>query len=149
MANPSPQHNPTDGLGTAAQITVTTNGTGGSALTALVAGRLYSTGISASGATINGTAYNSTFTLTAAVKDIGGTAFSSGNSNTVAWKSYDPNLAAVNASTGVVTVGSGYTQPGISGTRYGNVVLEATFPTFDTTDGVDKIYVQVIVSVYP
>lgn len=148
MANPSPQHNPTDGLGTPNQITVTTNGTGGSALTTVVAGRTYTTGISASGATINGTAYNSTFTLTGTAKDVAGTTFTSGNSNAIAWRSYDTNLATVNSSTGVVAVGAGYTQPGISGTKYGQVVLEARFPTFDTTDGNDFVYVHVIVSVY-
>lgn len=148
MANPSPQHNPTDGLGTPNQITVTTNGTGGSALTTVVAGRTYTTGISASGATINGVTYNTTFTLTGAAKDIAGSAFTSGNSNAIAWRSYDTNLATINSSTGVVAVGAGYTFPGFSAVKYGQTVLEARFPTFDTTDGTDFVYVHVIVNVY-
>jgi hypothetical protein len=138
MANPSPQHTPTDGLGTATQITLTSNGAAGSALTTIAAGRLYSSAVSVSGATINGTAYSTGFTLTAAVKDVGGNAFTSGNSNSVVFKSYDTSRATVNSSTGVV-----------ASVAAGQVVLEASFPTNDTTDGVDKIYVQVVLNVYP
>lgn len=126
MANPSPQHNPTDGLGTATQITLVSGG--GAALTSIVAGREYSASLSLGG--------TNTVTLTSTVKDVGGNAFTSGNGNAVAFKSYNTNQATVNASTGVVT-----------GVAAGQAVIEASFPTADTTDGVDKIYVQVLVTV--
>lgn len=138
MANPSPQHTPTDGLGTATQLTVTSNGTGGSVLTTIAAGREYSTAYSVSGATINGVAYQTGNTLTAAIKDVGANAFTSGNSNSVTWRSYDTSLATVNASTGVVAA-----------VKAGQVVLEARFPFADTTDAVDFVYVQVVAQIFP
>lgn len=138
MANPSPQHTPTDGLGTAAQITLTSNGTGGSVLTTIVAGREYSTAYSVSGATINSVAYQTGNTITATVKDIGGTSFSSGNSNSVSFKSYDTSRATINSSTGVVAA-----------VAPGQVILEARFPTFDTTDGSDFVYAQIVAQIYP
>jgi hypothetical protein len=128
MANPSPQHTPTDGLGTATQITLTA---AAEALTTIVAGREYSVTLS-----LSATGHAATTTLTSTLKDVGGNAFTSGNSNSVAYKSYNTAQATVNASTGLITA-----------VAVGQALVEASFPLFDTTDGVDKIYVQVLVNV--
>lgn len=161
MANPVPQHNPTDGLNTAAQVTLASTGTGGSALTAIVPGRLYSSAISVSGATINGVVYQTGFTLTGTVKDVtAANTFSSGNSNAVAFKSYDVNIATITSPAGVVAAGPGYVQTpsGKNVTNWGQVILEGSFPTFDNIEpnlagpagaNADKVYVQVILQVYP
>lgn len=121
MANPSPQHNPTDGLGTAAQITLT-----GTGVSTLVAGHLYSVSLSLSG--------TSTVALTAAVKDIGGTGFTTGNANSVTWFSGNAYVATVAAGT-------------VTAVNKGQAVVEARFPTFDTTDGTDFVYVMILVNV--
>lgn len=122
MANPSPQHNPTDGIGTAVKIAL--SGTG---LVTIVAAREYSVPLSLTGTT--------TVAVTATVQDAAGTTFSSGNSNVVTWVSYETGVATVDSSGNVTAVAKG------------QAVIEAQFPSFDTTDGVDKIYVQLLVSV--
>lgn len=124
MANPNPQHNPTDGLGTAAKIALTS--TAGAAINTIVAGRQYTTALSLSG--------TDTTTLTATIQDIGGNTFTTGNGNSVTWKSYNTSQATVAA--GVVT-----------GVAKGQALIEAQFPTFDSTDGNDFIYVQLLVTV--
>lgn len=121
MANPSPQHTPTDGLGTVNRINL--SGTG---VTAIVAGAQYQVSLSLTGTT--------TVALTATLKDIAGSTFTSGNSNTVTWKSYNTNVATVSAGT-------------VTAVARGQAVVEAEFPTFDTTDGSDFVYVQILVNV--
>lgn len=122
MANPSPQHNPTDGLNTAALIDI--SGTG---VTTVVAGRLYTVSLSLGG--------TNTVALTATIKDVTNTnTFTSGNGNSVTWKSYNTNQATVSAGT-------------VTAVAKGQAVIEAQFPTFDNTDGNDFIYVQVLVTV--
>lgn len=135
MANPSPQHVPTDGLGSAAKLVVTSNDAN---FQTVVANREYAQQLSKSGATINGTAYASTATLSGAVKDAGGSAFASGNSNAVSFASNNTYVATVNASSGAITC-----------VNHGVAVIDVKFPTFDGTDGVDFIYAQVVVTVYP
>lgn len=138
MANPSPQHTPTDGLGTATQITLTSNGANGSVLNTIVAGRLYSVNLSVSGATINSVVYQTGNTLTAAIKDIGGNAFASGNGNAISFRSYDTSRVTVTSPGGV-----------LAAVAPGNTIVEARFASFDGTDGVDFVYVQVVVQIYP
>jgi hypothetical protein len=130
MANPSPQHTPTDGLGTPNFITLTA---AAEALTTIVAGREYSVTLS-----LSSTGHTAATTLTAVLKDIGGNTFTSGNGNTVSFKSYNTAQATVNVSTGVIT-----------SVAVGQALIEASFPTFDTTNAVttDKVYVQVLVNV--
>lgn len=123
MANPSPQHNPTDGLGTAVKIAL--SGTG---LTTIVAAREYSASLSLGG--------TSTIALTATVQDNAGNTFASGNGNSVTWHSYNTDVATVSAGT-------------VTAVKAGQAVIEASFPTFDSTDGVDKIYVQAVIQVGP
>lgn len=130
MANPNPQHVPTDGLGTATQITLTA---AAEALATVVAGRLYTVTLS-----VSATGHASSTTLTATVKDVGGNSFSSGNGNAVSYKSYNTAQATVSTPAGV-----------IAAVAVGQAIVEARFPTFDTTDGVDFIYAQVIVTVIP
>lgn len=124
MANPQPQHVPTDGLGTAAQITIS-----GTNVTTLTPGRVYSVPLNVSGAP-----NPASVALTAAVKDLAGTAFTSGNANSVTWQSSTPAVATVAAGT-------------VTAVAPGQTIIEARFPTFDNIDGVDFIYVQIIVQV--
>ncbi len=129
MANPSPSHNPTDGLGTAAVIIL--SGTG---VTAINTGGVsqYKVTLSVS-ATVN----PATTTLTAVLKDIAGSTFTSGNSNVVKYFSYanpsapgttapagsvsqDPNVCSVGVTSGVITA-----------LHPGQGVVEARFATTD------------------
>ncbi len=135
MANPNPQHNPTDGLNTAAIITLT-----GTNVTALVVGHLYSVPLNV-GASPN----PATVALTALKRDVtNANTFTSGNSNVVIWKSYNTAQATVSAGT-------------ITAVAPGQAIIEAQFPTFDNTEGTDTatgnprdmIYTQVIVTVGP
>lgn len=121
MANPNPQHNPTDGLGTVDRINL--SGTG---VTTIVAGAQYSVTLSLGG--------TNTVALTATLKDIAGTTFTSGNGNSVVWKSYATGIATAVAGT-------------VTAVAKGQAVVEAQFPTFDTTDGTDFVYVQILVTV--
>lgn len=121
MANPNPQHNPTDGLGTVDRINL--SGTG---VTTIVAGAQYSVTLSLGG--------TNTVALTAILKDIAGTTFTSGNGNSVVWKSYATGIATAVAGT-------------VTAVAKGQAVVEAQFPTFDTTDGTDFVYVQILVTV--
>lgn len=121
MANPSPQHNPTDGLGTVNRINLT-----GTGVTTIVAGQVYAVPLALSGTT--------TVALTAILKDIAGTTFTTGNGNSVTWKSYNTNVATVSAGT-------------VTAVAKGQAIVEAQFPTFDTTDGTDFVYVQIQVNV--
>lgn len=123
MANPSPQHNPTDGLGTADVITLA-----GTGVTLLTPG-VYQVSLN-----VSASPNPSSVAITSTVKDVAGTTFTSGNSNTVAGKSYNTNVATVAAGT-------------ITAVARGQAVVEFTFPTHDTTDGVDVIYVQILVTV--
>jgi hypothetical protein len=125
MANPSPQHNPTDGLGTATNIVLT--GTG----ITQVAGNVYKVSLNV-GASPN----PASVAVTSTIKDVGNNTFSSGNSNTAALKSYDTSVASVSGST-------------VTAVKAGQVVVESQFATFDTTDGVDKVYAQLLVQVAP
>lgn len=121
MANPAPQHTPTDGLGTPSLINV--SGTG---VTAIVAGHQYQVTLSLSG--------TNTVTLTATLKDVGGNTFTSGNSNSASLKTDNPFVATV---AGLV----------ITAVTKGQAVVDVRFPTFDTTDAVDFVYSQVLVNV--
>lgn len=149
MANPSPQHNPTDGLGTATQITLTA---AAQALTTVIAGRVYTVTLS-----VSATGFASSTTLTATIKDVGGSAFTSGNGNAVSYKSYNnpsagaPSWLHLSQFAGYAAdVASVSTPAGvITALAPGQAVIEAKFPTFDTTDGVDFVYVHVIVTVVP
>lgn len=125
MANPSPQHTPTDGLGTATQVTL--SGTGVSQ----VVGNVYKVSLN-----VGGSPNPSSVAMSSAVKDVGANAFSSGNSNSVTYKSADASVASVSSNT-------------ITAVKAGQVVVDASFPTFDTTDGTDKIYAQILVQVAP
>lgn len=120
MGNPSPQHNPTDGLGTAVKLAL--SGTG---ITQVV-GNVYKVTLSLGG--------TSTVSVTTTVQDVGGNTFTSGNSNSATLVSRNTYVATVSGST-------------VTAVHQGQVVVDVLFPTFDTTDGVDKIYAQLLVTV--
>jgi hypothetical protein len=128
MANPSPQPTPTSGVGTAVKIALSA---AAEALTTIVAAREYSVTLS-----LSATGHAATTTLTSVIQDVAGTTFTSGNSNSVSYKSYNTAQATVNASTGLITA-----------VAVGQAVIEAKFPTFDTTDGIDFVFAQVLVNV--
>lgn len=149
MANPSPQPTPTSGVGTAVKIALSAST---EALTTIVAAREYSVTLS-----LSATGHAATTTLTATVQDVAGTTFTSGNSNVVKFKSYNnpsngspawhrtsnfsgysDDVASVGLTSGVITA-----------LAVGQAVIEAYFPTFDTTDGTDLIFTQVLVNVIP
>ena len=149
MANPSPQPTPTTGVGTAVKIALSASAV---ALTTIVAAREYAVTLSLSGS-------NAT-TLTATVEDVAGSTFTSGNGNSVTFKSYgnpsagspawyrpSPGVAGPNTySADVASVNSSGV---ITALHVGQCIVEAAFPTFDTTDGEDFIYAQVVVTVTP
>jgi hypothetical protein len=124
MANPSPQPNPTTGVGTVNRINLS-----GTNVTTVIAGQLYSVPLNV-GASPN----PATVALTATLKDIAGTTFTTGNGNSVTWISYNANVATVSAGT-------------VTSVAKGQAVVEARFPTFDTTDGTDFVAVQILVQV--
>jgi hypothetical protein len=125
MANPSPQHTPTDGLGTPNRINL--SGTG---VTAIVTGQQYQVSLN-----VGGSPNPATVALTGTLKDIAGSTFTSGNGNSISWVSYNTNVATVNGGGTVTAVAKG------------QAVIEGRFPTFDTTDGTDFVYVQLLVNV--
>jgi hypothetical protein len=121
MANPSPQHTPTDGLNVAAYVQVTgtniTNCAGGgltpgtestpndtTGLNGQGYGAVASTNhpvaqyalkLSLSGATIGGTAYFSTCQLTTVLKDVANTTYTTSNTSNIVYKSYnDPSAGS-------------------------------------------------------
>lgn len=150
MGNPSPQPTPTTGLGTATKIALSASAV---ALTTIVAAREYAVTLSLGS--------SATTTLSATVEDVGGNAFTSGNSNVVKFKSYGnpsagspswyrPSAGAAGPNTYNADVASvGATSGVITALHVGQCIVEASFPTFDGTDGEDFIYAQVIVTVTP
>lgn len=155
MPNPNPQHNPTDGLGVAAKINLS-GGTGASALATIIAGRQYAITLSLSA---QGT-FTSSAALTAAIKDIGGNAYSpSGNATSIAHVSpptagfYKPsNFGSYNGRICSVanSGGNGLTVT-ITAIAVGQALVEVDFPTFDNSEAspAEKIYTLVNVTVIP
>jgi hypothetical protein len=120
MANPNPQHVPTDGLNVAAYVQVTgdvnltncasggttvateatpndTRGLNGQGYGAVASSKhpcaQYALTLSLSGATLGGKAYYSTSNLTAVIKDVANTTYTA-PVNTAVWKSYNNPTAA-------------------------------------------------------
>jgi len=173
MANPNPQHTPTDGLGVAAIVTLA--GTGLAKVGSQVAlsagvtpgGHQYALTLSLSAAG----GHAATCQLTTTIVDVLGNTYSPVNSPTYksygdpaneagsppSWYrpsnftdgtvSYDPNVASVSSS-GLIT-----------SRHVGQCIVEVQFPTFDnvqspetdadTGDPKDMIYSQIIVTVIP
>jgi len=133
MANPSPQHTPTDGLGTATQITV--SGTG---VTAIVPNRQYQVSLN-----VSASPNPSSVVLTAALKDAGGNAFASGNGNSASLKTDNAAIASV----------AGLT---VTAVAKGQAVIDVRFPTYDNVEpnasgpagaNAEFIYAQILVNV--
>jgi hypothetical protein len=155
MPNPTPQHNPTDGLGVAAEINLT-GGVGGSAISTLVANQQYAITLSLSSA---GTFHN-TAALTAAIKDAKGNAYTpSGNAGSIAYVApptagfFKPsNFGSYNAR--IVSVansgGNGLTVT-LTSVAVGQAVVEVNFPTFDNSEAAtaEKVYALINVTVIP
>jgi uncharacterized protein YjdB len=118
-------HNPTDGL--SAPVTIRLSGTG---VSAIVTGQVYKVSLSLGG--------TNTVALTATLKDVAGSTFTTANGNSVTWKSYNTNVATVAAGT-------------VTAVAAGQAIIEAQFPTADGTNavGVDMVYVQIQVTVGP
>lgn len=165
MANPNPQHTPTDGLGVAAYVKLSGTGitdliqdNGGSEVASVYALTL---SLSASGG------HQSACVATASAVDAGGNAYTPvGNftaksfndpaAGSPAW--YNPsNFAGYNPS--VVSAVASSTNDAtitITALAVGTGVVEVAFPTFDNTLGTDPqgepknfVYVQVQVTVIP
>lgn len=137
--NPVPQHNPTDGLGVAAKINLTADGQGGSLISTVVASREYAITLSVSAKS----GWDASATITAAVVDIAGGVYDVQGAVTV--KDYNSSVASVSAVTPLTTGGSFI----LTAVAVGRAQVDVLFPTFDTTDGTDKIYVTLDVTVIP
>lgn len=151
MANPNPQHNPTDGLGVAAVVQV--SGTG------ITAEHTPATGAPNPGPyslslNVGGTPNPTTCQLTASLVDVNNTAYSPVGS--FVYKSYNNFTATESAFAGysgkIASVsGSGL----ITALSPGQAIIEVQFPTFDNTLGNDAntgnpdemVYAQIIVQV--
>jgi hypothetical protein len=124
MANPTPQPNPTTGIGTAARVRM--SGTGITQIT----GNEYTVTLGVVGMT--------TTTVTPLIQDVAGSAFTSGNSNIAQYVSRSPSIATVGATSGIITAVS-----------TGQAEIEVQYATFDGTNSVlvDKIYATVLSTV--
>ena len=141
MANPSPQHNPTDGLNVAAVVTVAGTGiTKVGSQVALVAGTTtgghqYHLNLSVSGASPNA----ATCQLTTTIVDVKGNTYTP--TGTVVYKSYnDPTGAFFNPSPLILNnsspaysalVASVSASGLITALHPGQAIIEVQFPTFD------------------
>jgi len=158
--NPVPQHNPTDGLGVAAKINLTSDGQGGSAISTVVAGREYA--ITLSKSAVSG--WNSAVTITAAVVDVNGgiydvqgavlvNNYNDPAAGSPAWykpsnfAGYDPSVASNGAVTPSATGGSFV----LTALAVGHARLNVAFPTFDNTEAspAERIYACLDVTVIP
>ena len=164
MANPNPQHTPTDGLGVAAYVQVTgtnvVNNSGGAGSAQGTQGFPLGQGIGAapsshhpnaqyeltlslSAATVNGVAYAATCQLTTVIKDVANTTYTPVGSPV--YRSYgDPaNKAGAAPAWYHPSNISGYdpnvasvSSSGLVTARHaGQTIVEVAFPTFDNTLG--------------
>jgi hypothetical protein len=160
MANPSPQHNPTDGLGVAAIVTLSGTGiTKVGSQVALSAGTTPGGTQYALSMNVGGSPNAATCQLTVVLVDVKGNTYSP--SGTVVYKSYnDPtgafykpsNFGSYSALVASVS-GSGL----ITALNPGQAIISVQFPTFDnvqspetdadTGNPKDMIYSQIIVTV--
>lgn len=160
MANPNPQHNPTDGLGTAAYVTLTDSAAKltkvGSQVTLSpgnrVGGNQYALTMSVAGGA--NPFIPATDKLVGVVVDVKGNTFSSGNGNVVKYRVYESPANGANSGKEIVNVTNSPQNPianscDMIALNVGQAIVEAYYPTFDNTDGVDFIYAQVIVTVVP
>ena len=175
MANPSPQHTPTDGLGTPVAITLTCSypaaldkvgSTTGRSPGNHIGGHQYVLTLSVAGkpttyTTPNGKvmAYVTTAaTLVPILNDASGLTFTpascgtaaatqtaTGTTNAVKFRAYQPGKASLG--TNVVYLGPPTYSGAVLSQNVGQAIVEAYFPTYDTTDGTDFIYTQVLVNV--
>ncbi|PWT75546.1 MAG: hypothetical protein C5B59_08690 [Bacteroidetes bacterium] len=166
MANPSPQHTPTDGLGVAAYVQVTgtnvVNNSGGAGSAQGTTGfplgqgigaapssnhpvAQYALTLSLSAATVNGVAYAATCQLTTVLKDVSNTTYTP--VGTPVYRSYgDPANKAASAPawynpsnfTGYDPNVASVSSSGLITSRHvGQTIVEVAFPTFDNTLGND------------
>jgi hypothetical protein len=156
--NPSPQHNPTDGLGVAAYVTVSGTNIGNCSQPVGGAGQgtgaipsaghpvaQYALTLSLSSKTISGVAYSNSCAVTAVLKDANDTTYTPAVTNNVVWKSYaDPSFSGYNpnpfvppssspAYNGVIAsaTSTGQLTGTITGLAVGSTVVEVCFSTFD------------------
>jgi hypothetical protein len=157
MANPNPQHNPTDGLGTAVAITLTDSAAKMTKVGSQVAlspgnrigGHQYALTMS-----VTGVGAEATEKLVGVVVDVKGLTFASGNGNVVKYRVYESPANGANSGKEIVNVTNSAQNPianscDMIALNVGQAIVEAYFPSFDTTDGTDFIYSQVILTVTP
>ena len=154
MANPSPQHTPTDGLGTAAYVVLSCDAP--SALTKVgssvalspgnrVGGNQYALTLSVAG---TGAPIYQSVNINPLVVDAKGTTFSSGNGNKAKGRVYPAgNIGQGTEIVYVVNQGGPLNLITLTANKVGQAIVEVYFPTFDNTDGIDFIYAQIIVTV--
>jgi hypothetical protein len=156
MANAD--HNPTDGLGTAAYVTLTD---GAAVMTKVgsqvalspgnkVGGNQYALTLSIAGSAKAGFAPTSD-TLVGVVVDVKGNTFTTGNGNVVKFRAYEsPASGKTNNIVNVTNNGQAPVANSctLAPVTVGQAIVEAYFPTFDGT-GTEYIYAQVIVTVIP
>lgn len=166
MANPSPQHTPTDGLNVAAFVQVTgtnvVNNSGGAGSAQGTTGfplgqgigaapsanhpvAQYALTLSLSAATVNGVSYAATCQLTTVLKDVANTTYTP--SGSPVYRSYgDPGNKAGSAPAWYnpsnfsgyhADVASVSSSGLITARNIGQTVIEVAFPTFDNTLGND------------
>jgi hypothetical protein len=158
--NPNPQHNPTDGLGVAAKITLTADGQGGSLLVTIVPNRQYQ--ITLSKSAVSG--WNASATITAAVVDVNGGVYDVQGAVLVNnytdpaagspafykpsnFAGYDPSVASNSAVTPTVTGGTFI----VTALAVGHGKLNVAFPTFDNTEAspAERVFATLDVIVIP
>ena len=169
MANPNPQHNPTDGLNVAAYVHVTgtnlTNRSGGGLTVATeatyagtssangqgygaignVANRpnfQYALTLSLSSKLIAGVQYSNACTLTTVITDVAGTTYTPVGSPTyrTLCTQSAPSRPGTTGSPDIIATCSGAV---ITAVAIGQVILEVEFPTFDQVDAVGETYAPV------
>src|SRR5271166_2909534 len=173
MANPNPQHNPTDGLGVLAVVLV--SGTNVVKVGSQVAqsagittgGHQYAVILSLSSATIGGVNYHNTVALTPQPVDVKGNNYTPVNSPV--YKSYNyPSFSGYNPSNAISGNGllanqvaySGLVASVSAGTitahNVGQAIVEVSYPFSDNTLGNNAfglpdndVYSQIIVTVVP
>lgn len=158
MANPSPQHNPTDGKGTAVAIVLSDAAAKMTKVGSQVAlspgnrigGHQYALTMSVAGGA--NPFVPSTDHITPLVVDILGLTFTTGNGNVVKWRAYESPASGANSGKEIANV-TGEPDGGcdILALNPGQCIVEAYFPTFDNSEGTyaEFIYSQIILTVTP
>ena len=133
--NPVPQHNPTDGLAVAAYVQV--SGTGIVANETVGANKPNAGNYTLTLSLTSSGGHALYCTSTASIVDVSDAAVIGANSS-FTYKSYSPAVAT-------------YVAGQITAVAVGQAIVEAQFPTFDSSNGVlvGMIYTQIAVQVVP